>query len=105
MFKRVIISVVALLLSFSALAQNERLYLDTDFDFDFDNTEYSGSGLGTAETLFGVSLAPVLRFEWNEKHNLGVGVNAQKMFGSVRFLDDIDIVAYYQFKGEKYVLS
>ena len=102
MFKRVIISVVALLLSFSALAQNERLYLDTDFDFDFDNTEYSGSGLGTAETLFGVSLAPVLRFEWNEKHNLGVGVNAQKMFGSVRFLDDIDIVAYYQFKGEKY---
>ena len=102
MFKRVIISVVALLLSFSALAQNERLYLDTAFDFDFDNTEYSGSGLGTAETLFGVSLAPVLRFEWNEKHNLGVGVNAQKMFGSVRFLDDIDIVAYYQFKGEKY---
>ena len=102
MFKRVIISVVALLLSFSALAQNERLHLDTAFDFDFDNTEYSGSGLGTAETLFGVSLAPVLRFEWNDKHNLGVGVNAQKMFGSVRFLDDIDLVAYYQYKDEKY---
>jgi hypothetical protein len=93
---------VALLLSFSALAQSEKLYLDTKFDFDFDNTEYSGSGLGTAETLFGVSLAPVLRYEWNEKHNLAVGVNGQKMFGSVRFLDDINLVAYYQFKGEKY---
>ena len=28
------------MLSLSALAQSERLYLDTDFNFDFDNTEY-----------------------------------------------------------------
>ena len=102
MVRKIVISVVALMLSFSALAQNERLYLDASLDFDFDNTEYSGSGLGSAETLFGVSLAPVLRFEWSDKHNLGVGVNMQKMFGSSRFLDDIDLVAYYQFKGDKY---
>ena len=102
MTRKVIISVVALLLSFSALAQGEKLYLDTNFDFDFDNTEYSGSGLGTAETLFGVSLAPVLRYEWNDKHNLGVGVNGQKLFGSAHFLDNINLIAYYQFKSEKY---
>ena len=102
MVRKSIILIVALLLSLSALAQSERLYLDTDFDFDFDNTEYSGSGLGASETLFGVSLAPVLRYEWNEKHSLGAGVNMQKMFGSVRFLDDIDLVAYYQFHSEKY---
>ena len=102
MVRKVFISVVALLLSFSALAQSEKLYLDTDFNFDFDNTEYSGSGLGPSETLFGVSLAPALRYEWNEKHSLGVGVNMQKRFGSVRFLDDIDLVAYYQYKDEKY---
>ena len=102
MVRKYLIFIMALLLSFSALAQSERLYLDTSFDFDFDNTEYSGSGLGAAETLFGVSLAPVLRYEWSDKHNLGVGVNAQKMFGSARFLDDINLVAYYQFKGEKY---
>ena len=95
-------SVVAFFLSFSALAQSEKLYLDTDFNFDFDNTEYSGSGFGPSETLFGVSLAPVLRYEWSEKHSLGVGVNMQKWFGSVRFLDDIDFVAYYQYKDEKY---
>ncbi len=102
MFRKVIISVVALLLSFSALAQSEKLYLDTDFNFDFDNTEYSGSNIAPSETLFGVSLAPVLRYEWNDKHSLGVGVNMQKMFGSVRFLDDIDLIAYYQFRNEKY---
>lgn len=102
MVRKIIISVVALLLTFSALAQSERLYLDTDFDFDFDNTEYSGSGLGSSETLFGISLAPVLRYEWSEKHNLAVGVNMQKWFGSVRFLDDIDLVAYYQFRNENY---
>ena len=102
MFRKVIISVVALLLSLSALAQSERLYLDTDFNFDFDNTEYSGSNLGASETLFGVSLTPVLRYEWNERHSLGVGANMQKWFGSVCFLDDIDLVAYYQYKDEKY---
>ena len=102
MFRRVIISVVALLLSFSALAQSERLYLDTNFDFDFDNTEYSGSNLAPSETLFGISIAPALRYEWNEKHHLSLGVNMQKMFGSVRFLDDIDLIAYYQFRNENY---
>uniref|UniRef100_UPI00405600E9 hypothetical protein n=1 Tax=Alistipes sp. TaxID=1872444 RepID=UPI00405600E9 len=102
MIKKSIILAIALTLSLSALAQSDRLYLDTDFNFDFDNTEYSGSGLGASETLFGISLAPVLRYEWNEKHSLGAGVNMQKMFGSVRFLDDIDLVAYYQFTGEKY---
>lgn len=102
MVRKSVVLIVALLLSLSALAQSERLYLDTDFDFDFDNTEYTGSGLGASETLFGISLAPVLRYEWNEKHSLGAGVNMQKMFGSVRFLDDIDLVAYYQFHSEKY---
>ena len=63
MIRKIVISIVALLLSFSALAQSEKLYLDTSFNFDFDNTEYSGSGLGAAETLFGVTLAPVLRLE------------------------------------------
>ena len=102
MVRKLIILVVALMLSLSALAQSERLYLDADFNFDFDNTEYTGSGLGTSETLFGVWLAPALRYEWSEKHSLGVGANMQKLFGSVRFLDDIDLVAYYQFKSEEY---
>ncbi|MBO7220400.1 MAG: hypothetical protein J6V21_04340, partial [Alistipes sp.] len=102
MVRRIIISVVALLLSLSALAQSERLYLDADFNFDFDNTEYSGSGLGASETLFGISLAPVLRYEWSEKHSLGVGVNMQKWFGSAHFLDNINLIAYYQFRNEKY---
>ena len=102
MFRKVIISVVALLLSFSALAQSEKLYIDTNFNFDFDNTEYSGSGLGASETLFGISLAPALRFEWSKNHTLSAGVNMQKMFGSVRFIDKIDLIAYYQFRNENY---
>ena len=102
MFRKIIISTVALWLSFSALAQSERLHLDTDFKFDFDNTEYTGSGLGTSETLFGVSLAPSLRYVWGEKHHLSVGVSAQKWFGSDRFLDDIDLLASYQFDNGRY---
>lgn len=116
MAKKIVIVVAMLLLALEAFGQgqlaatkcdtiavkSERLYLDTAFDFDFDNTEYSGSGLGASETLFGISLMPVLRFEWNGKHNLGFGVNMQKLFGSTHFLDKIDLVAYYQFLNEKY---
>ena len=102
MFRKVIISAVALLLSFSALAQSENLYIDTDFNFDFDNTEYSGSNIAPSETLFGITLAPALRYEWGEKHSLSAGVNMQKMFGSARFLDDINLIAYYQFRNENY---
>lgn len=113
---RKIISLVALLvLSLGAFAQSkpsgnkrdtlavksERLYLDVAFDFDFDNTEYAGSGIGPSETLFGATLAPALRYEWHEKHSLVAGVNMQKMFGSTRFLDNIGLIAYYQFSGDK----
>ena len=102
MVRKIIILTACILLSFSALAQSERLYLDADFNFDFDNTEYSGSNLGASETLFGISLAPALRYEWSEKHSLAAGANLQKMFGSVRFIDKIDLIAYYQFCNEKY---
>ena len=102
MVRKSLILISALLLTLSAFAQSERLYLDTDFNFDFDNTEYSGANLGSSETLFGISLAPALRYEWNERHSLSAGVNMQKLFGSVRFLDDIDLIAYYQFHNEKY---
>ena len=102
MFRKVIISVVALLLSFSALAQSEKLYLDANFNFDFDNTEYSGSNLAPSETFFCVALDPVLRYEWNEKHNLGVGVDLQKLFGSANFVDSANLIAFYKFQNEKY---
>lgn len=82
--------------------KSERLYLDVALDFDFDNTEYAGSGLGVSQTLFGISLTPVLRYEWNNKHHLSVGASAQKWFGSHRFLDDIDLVAYYKFNNSRY---
>ena len=102
MVRKVIISAVALLLSFSALAQSEKLYLDANFNFDFDNTEYSGSNLAPSETFFSVALDPVLRYEWNEKHNLGVGVDLQKLFGSANFVDSANLIAFYKFQNEKY---
>ncbi len=82
--------------------KSERLYLDLAFGFDFDNTEYLGSDLGVSETLFGISLAPSLRYEWNEKHSLAVGASAQKWFGSKRFIDDIKLIAYYKFKSPRF---
>ena len=63
MVRKCIILIAGLLLTISALAQSERLYLDVDFNFDFDNTEYSGSSIAPSETLFGISLAPALRYE------------------------------------------
>lgn len=116
MARKIVISVAFLLLSFDLLGQeqtavaenntlaikSEKLYLDVALDFDFDNTEYSGSTLGISQTLFGISLTPVLRYEVEGKHNIGVGASAQKWFGSPLFLDDIDLVAYYKFNNARY---
>lgn len=116
MAKKIVTLLILSLLSFGAFGQeqpsvsesdtldvkSERLYLDIALDFDFDNTEYSGSNLGESGTLFGISLTPVLRYELNGKHNLSIGVSAQKWFGSHRFLDDIDLVAYYKFRNLRY---
>ena len=116
MVKKITTLVIFTLLSFGVFGQDQfamteldtlsfksdRLYLDVDFNLNFDNTEYLGSGLGNSETLFGITLTPALRYEWNGKHNLSVGVSGQKWFGSTRFLDDIDLVAYYQFRNENY---
>ncbi|MBQ1225090.1 MAG: hypothetical protein IIX82_03915 [Alistipes sp.] len=116
MTKRIVFIIAFLLLSSKAFGESklaiperdtlptksERLYLDLAFGFDFDNTEYLGSDLGVSETLFGISLAPSLRYEWNEKHSLAVGASAQKWFGSKRFVDDIKLVAYYKFKSPRF---
>ena len=116
MVKKITILVALFALAHNALAQkqcavnegdtlaikSERLYLDTNFNFDFDNMEYLGSELAEPATLFGLSLSPALRYEWDSKHNLSVGVDMQKMFGSPHFLDDINLIAYYQFCNENY---
>lgn len=116
MAKRIVFIIAFVLLSFRVFGESklamserdtlpiksERLYLDVALDFDFDNTEYSGSNLGTSETLFGISLTPSLRYVWNEKHHIGIGASAQKWFGSKRFLDDLDLIAYYQFNNGRY---
>lgn len=82
--------------------KQERIYAEVEFDVDFDNTEYSGSGLGNSETLFCVTLMPTICYEWNNKHTIGVGANLQKNFGSNRFADDADLIAYYRYHADKY---
>ncbi len=78
--------------------------MDVGFGVDFDNAEFTGSGLGESQTLFGVTLMPTLCYEWNDKHTVGIGANMQKNFGSKKFVDGIDLIAYYRYNSPKYAV-
>lgn len=82
--------------------KQERIYVGIGFGVDFDNAEFTGSGLGESQTLFRVALMPTLCYEWNDKHTIGVGANMQKNFGSKKFVDSIDLIAYYHYNASKY---
>lgn len=100
MVRRVVILVVALLLSLSTSAQ--ALFFDGEVATFFDNTEHSGSDVGHSRTLFAVRLTPTLGFRWADRHSIVAGAELRKDFGSKRFIDHAQLVAYYEFRHKYY---
>ncbi len=100
MGRKVIILVVALLLSLSTSAQS--LFFDGEVATFFDNTEHSGSDIGHSRTMFAVRLTPTLGFRWADRHSVVAGAELRKDFGSKRFIDHAQLVAYYEFRHKEY---
>ena len=80
----------------------QELFFSGEVSTHFDNTEYTGSDCGTSRTIFAVRMTPTIGYRWNDRHSVIVGAELLKDFGSSRFLDDANMVAYYRFKNEKY---
>lgn len=80
----------------------QQLFFDGAISTDFDNTEYAGSECGTSRTIFAVRLTPVLGYRWNNYHSVAAGAEMLKDFGSKRFLDRANLVAYYQYDDGRF---
>jgi len=64
-----------------------------------DNREYAKSGR-FSQTIFGMRISPELGLSLDSIHRLRVGFNALHEFGSPKFTNKIDIVAYYEYKKQ-----
>lgn len=100
MYKKLLIT---LLIACSAwVASAQELYFDGEVSTHFDNTEHTGSDVGESRTIFAVRVTPALGYRWNGKHSVVVGAELLKDFGSSRFIDEADFVAYYQFSNNRF---
>jgi len=68
----------------------------------FDNTEFAGSSYQRPQTMAGLRVAPELALRLDSCHQLTVGVDMLKEYGSAPFLDEIDLTAYYLYEGKPF---
>ncbi|MBQ2993770.1 MAG: hypothetical protein IJE21_07735 [Alistipes sp.] len=100
MCRKIFILVIVLLMSLPTSAQV--LFFDGEVATLFDNTEHSGSDVGHSRTLFAVRLTPTIGYRWAGRHSVVAGAELRKDFGSKRFLDHAQLVAYYEFRYKQY---
>lgn len=67
--------------------------------FFFDNTEFAHSQLTTDQTMAGIGLTQQIGWQWEGKHRIMGGVYAQKKLGNTRFINTVQLLAYYQLKA------
>jgi len=66
-----------------------------------DNREYAKSNR-FSQTIFGLRFAPEIGLRLDTVHRLRIGLNALHEFGSSKFTNKIDPIAYYEFKQESW---
>lgn len=100
MRRKLIITLLAFFATATASAQ--RLVFDGEISTHFDNTEYTGSDCGTSRTIFAVKVEPKLAYLWGNKHSVVIGTELLKDFGSKKFIDEANLIAYYQFQNDRF---
>jgi len=68
----------------------------------FDNQEFAGSSVQDDQTMAGVRISPEIGFSWQGNHRIFAGFDAMREFGSNKIIDFADLIAYYDFSGERF---
>jgi hypothetical protein len=63
----------------------------------FDNTEFGYSPVQKPQTMSGVLFSPQVGLSWDSIHSVKVGIDLLHEFGSLRTVDYVYPVAYYEF--------
>lgn len=88
-------------LAMSASAQ-QKIFADIELSTHLINSEHTGSDVGESGTLFGIKFVPTIGYCHEQKHELVVGTELVKLFGSKSFMDEAKFLAYYQFNGGRF---
>ncbi|MDP4276605.1 MAG: hypothetical protein Q8914_03125 [Bacteroidota bacterium] len=68
----------------------------------FDNTEFEGSSYQHPQTMGGLRIAPTVGLKLDSIHQVCLGVNALKEFGTDSFWDGAILTAYYQYNAKPF---
>lgn len=94
-----------LFLFFPTLLFSQEFKWETKLDFFFDNTEFAESKLTRDQTMAGVRLSQEIGWKFDEKNYIMGGVDALKSLGGEDFINNFNILAYYQLKDENTLLK
>ena len=101
MIKKLILITLSALCVISRTKAQE-IFFDGGVSTFFDNTEYSGSGYGTARTIFAVEFDPTIGYRIDSHNTICAGVQLLKDFGSDKFVDQPNFTAFYKFDNGTY---
>jgi hypothetical protein len=68
----------------------------------FDNNEFSGSLVGTSQTMAGVHFVPQIGLQWDAKHRIFAGVDAMHEYGSNKTVGYYNPIVYYEFDSKPF---
>ncbi|MGC3977216.1 MAG: hypothetical protein QM751_02650 [Paludibacteraceae bacterium] len=92
--------IILFLFIFPIYIFGQEFTLKSGVNFFFDNTEFAGSSYTLDQTMAGVHLAPEIGLKWDKSNSLYGGVNMLKQLGSIKTIDNVRLLAYYQFKDK-----
>lgn len=77
----------------------------SELNFFFDNTEFSKSSYTNDQTMAGVTITQLFGWQFETNHSFYGGVDAMKSLGSHEILDDVHLLAYYEFANKNTVFN
>lgn len=82
--------------------RSQELFFNGNVATWFDNTEYAGSDCGSSRTIFAVEFDPSLGWRIDKNNTIVIGAQLLKDFGSDKFINSADPIAYYRYDNGTY---
>ena len=82
--------------------RSQELFFNGNVATWFDNTEYAGSDCGSSRTIFAVEFDPSLGWRIDKNNTIVIGAQLLKDFGSDKFINRADPIAYYRYDNGTY---
>jgi len=94
--KRILLVMIPYLLFIITVSAQQKVW-KLGVNTFFDNTEFGHSKFQIPQTMAGVHVAPEFGLSFDSIHRVFVGVDVMHEYGSNKFVDFVEPIAYYEF--------